>query len=47
MKTKEQIQDELFNAIQEISEYWAETELRPECDTVRQRMPSLLNGWKN
>ena len=44
MKTKEQIQDELFNAIQMMSEYWAETELRPERDTVRQRMDGLVHS---
>ena len=44
MKTKEQIQDELFSAVQMMSEYWAETELRPERDTVRQRMDGLVHS---
>lgn len=44
MKTKEQIQDELFDAVQMMAEYWAETKLRPEHDTVRHRMDGLVHS---
>lgn len=44
MKTKDEIQEELFNAVQAMSEYWAEVELRPEEDTVRYRLNGLVHS---